>query len=131
MDVGVGRRSKMVRRRSRGVARDERQRGGRRPHVRPDHRDDDAIAFVAEPIDRRPLRSSDDLAEELAEQFVLGATSGEQAAQDRLEADVPEEVGGPFVETTGPMEFGDEVDETNPEDAAREAFPTATSLPKK
>ncbi|MBI2892347.1 MAG: hypothetical protein HYY06_02265 [Deltaproteobacteria bacterium] len=123
----------MARRRSRSssVVRGEaRQGGGLKPHVRPDHRDDDAIAFVAEPIDR-PLRTSDDLAEELAEQFLLGATSGEQAAQDRFEADVPEDVGGPFVETTGPMEFGDEVDETNPEDAEREAFPTATSPPKK
>lgn len=111
--------------------RESRQRGGRLPHVRPDHRDDDAIAFVAERMGRPALRSNDDLAEELAEQFVLGATSGEQPAQDRLEADVPEEIGGPFVETTGPMEFADEADETNPADAEREPFPTATGQPRK
>jgi hypothetical protein len=72
--------------------------------------------------------TDDDLAEELGEEFVLTATSGEQAAEDLRNQDVPEEVGGPFVETSGRTEFARGEDGSNPQDAEAAAFPTASSL---
>jgi hypothetical protein len=71
--------------------------------------------------------ADDDLAEELGEEFVLTATSGEQAAEDLRYQDVPEEVGGPFVETSGRIEFARGEDQSNPQDAEPAAFPTALS----
>ncbi len=73
--------------------------------------------------------TEDDLAEELGEEFVMTATSGEQAAEDLRNQDVPEERGGPFIETSGRTEFGYGPDPSNPEDAEPAAFPTViTSL---
>jgi hypothetical protein len=68
--------------------------------------------------------ADDDLAEELGEEFVLTATSGEQAAEDLRNQDVPEELGGPFVETSGRKEFAYGSDPSNPKDAEPAAFPT-------
>jgi len=48
-----------------------------------------------------PGAEDDDLAEELGEESVEAATSGQSSAEDNLNAEVPEETGGPFVETTG------------------------------
>ena len=69
--------------------------------------------------------AEDDLAEELGEEFVMTATSGEQAAEDLRNQDVPEEVGGPFVETSGSTEFVYGSDPSNPQDAEPSAFPMA------
>lgn len=69
--------------------------------------------------------ANDDLAEEMGEEFVITATSGEQAAEDLRNEDVPEERGGPFVVTTGRTEFAYGSDPSNPKDAERAAFPTA------
>jgi hypothetical protein len=69
-------------------------------------------------------QSDDGLAENLGEDFVEMATSGEDDTQDRAGAEVPEEVGGPFVETTGGTEFASGTDASNPADAKREPFPT-------
>src|SRR5215469_567671 len=69
--------------------------------------------------------AEDDLAEELGEEFVMTATSGEQAAEDLRNQDVPEEVGGPFVETSARTEFAYGSDPSNPQDAERSAFPIA------
>jgi len=80
--------------------------------------EDDVVGFVARP------RSHDDLVEELGEEFVESATSAEPVAEDVANQDVPEEVGGPFVETTARQELADDTDESNPEDATREPFPT-------
>jgi hypothetical protein len=66
----------------------------------------------------------DDLAEELGEEFVESATSGEQAAEDMRDEEVPEESGGPFVETSGNSEFAYGTDASNPKDAERDPFPT-------
>ena len=52
------------------------------------------------------------------------ATSGEQAAEDMRDEEVPEESGGPFVETTANSEFAYGTDASNPEDAERAPFPT-------
>jgi hypothetical protein len=53
-----------------------------------------------------PGAERDDLAEELGEESVEAATSGQSSAEDNLNAEVPEETGGPFVETAGGTEFG-------------------------
>ena len=55
--------------------------------------------------------------------MVATATTGEYEAEDVREQDVPEEVGGPFVETTGGEEFAHGTDASNPKGASREPFP--------
>jgi len=47
-----------------------------------------------------PGAEHDDLAEELGEESVEAATSGQSSAEDNLNAEVPEETGGPFVVET-------------------------------
>jgi hypothetical protein len=69
-------------------------------------------------------RSKDDLVEELGEEVVAEATSAEHEAEDILDQEVPEERGGPFVETTGAEEFAHGIDPSNPKGAKREPFPT-------
>ncbi len=51
-------------------------------------------------------RTRDTLAEQLGESFVETATSGENAEGEVLDQFVPEETGGPFVETTEETELG-------------------------
>jgi hypothetical protein len=69
-------------------------------------------------------RTRDDLAEDLAEEAVSDATSGEPEAQDVRNQVVPEERGGPFVVTPAGAEFAVGTDPSNPKDADREPFPT-------
>lgn len=68
-------------------------------------------------------RAQDSLAENLGEEFVASATSGEEVGEEDLNAVVAEENGGPFVVTTAGEEMADDVDGSNPEDATREPFP--------
>lgn len=75
--------------------------------------------------ERNAPAPADDLAWELGEEVVASATSGENDEEDRLNADVTEDQGGPFVVTSGGEEFADDVDESNPADATREPFPRA------
>jgi hypothetical protein len=82
---------------------------------RPEHEPD---SFLSRP------RSTDDLVEELGEEVVGEATSAEHEGGDILDQEVPEERGGPFVETTGAEEFGHGIDASNPKGAKREPFPT-------
>ena len=86
-------------------------------------REDHADAFLPDP-DGGPVRTSDDLAEELAEEFLMSATSGEYVGEDELDREVPEESGGPFVIHPARYEFARDVDASNPADAAREALPS-------
>jgi hypothetical protein len=79
---------------------------------------DDDRAFLRGP------KSGDDLAENLGEEFVAVATTGEDETQDRFDEEVPEDVGGPFVETTAGTEFAEGTDPSNPPGAKREPFPT-------
>ena len=67
-------------------------------------------------------RAHDSLAEELGEEVVATMTSGEDQS-DRLEAEVAEDKGGPFIITTGAQEFAGGEDASNPSDATREPFP--------
>jgi hypothetical protein len=68
-------------------------------------------------------RSNDDLVEELGEEVVQEATTAEYEGEDLLNQEVPEERGGPFVETSGSDEFAHGVDPSNPKGAKREPFP--------
>jgi hypothetical protein len=70
-----------------------------------------------------PGAASDDLAEELGEESIEAATSGQQAAEENLNAEVPEETGGPFVETSAATEFAYAPTPRTP-DAEPAAFPT-------
>ena len=84
-------------------------------------RSDDGTAFMPDP-ENGPARIRDDLAEDLAEDYLQAATQGMEVEEvhDQI---VPEEIGGPFVETTAADEFAHDTDEANPEDAAREPLP--------
>jgi len=68
-------------------------------------------------------RASDDLAEELGEEFVQTATTGEYEAEESLNQSVPEDDGGPFVESNGATEFARGSDASNPKGTLREPFP--------
>jgi hypothetical protein len=90
-------------------------------------RPDNGDAFIDDPQGGGPAVVDDDLAESLAEQYLHAATSGEDMSDEVLDAQVPEEIGGPFVETSPREEFADDVDETNPDDATSEPLPRAVS----
>jgi len=77
----------------------------------------DAGAFV------KATGTKDELAEELGEAAVANMTSGEDQLGTDLEAEVDEENGGPFVETSGNTEFAGGTDESNIPEATREPFP--------
>jgi hypothetical protein len=77
----------------------------------------DALPFVS------GSHTRDDLAEQLAEEAVGTATSGEDESEDNLNQEVTEERGGPFVVTPAGTEFADGTDESNPKTATREPFP--------
>jgi len=81
-------------------------------------RDEGEEAFVS------GHHSRDDLAENLGEEFVSTVTSGEDEGEDVLDQVVPEEGGGPFVESNAETEFADGIDPSNPKGAKREPFPT-------
>ena len=84
-------------------------------------RSDDGNAFMPDPGDG-PARIRDDLAENLAEDYLQAATQGMEVEEDHDQI-VPEEFGGPFVETTAAEEFAQGIDDANPEDASREPLP--------
>jgi hypothetical protein len=63
------------------------------------------------------------LAGESAQEFLITVTSGEEAGSAMLGAVVPEENGGPFVETSAAAEFAYRPDRSNPTGASREPFP--------
>jgi hypothetical protein len=80
--------------------------------------EDEGTAFITK------SRSNDDLAETFGEEFVETVTSGESREEDVLNQVVPEERGGPFVESTAGTEFAEGTDASNPKGAEREPFPT-------
>jgi hypothetical protein len=86
-------------------------------HKRHVHHEDDDRAFLVGPWRHEPL------AEELGREFVEAVTSGQNDGVELRDQTVLEELGGPFVETTGGEEFDDQPDESNPIDALREPFP--------
>ncbi len=84
-------------------------------------RPEEASAFVDK------TRSRESLAELVGEEFVEAATTGEDVRLETHDRRTPEDEGGPFVVTRGRDEFARGSDESNPEDATREPFPTAVS----
>jgi hypothetical protein len=90
------------------------------PHAHP--RSDDGNAFMPDP-EGGPARIEDDLAESLAEEFVSSATRGNDTMEESMDGVVPEEIGGPFVETSAAEEFANGTDGSNPPDAEREPLP--------
>ncbi len=95
----------------------------------PPSRADDGEAFVHDPHGG-PARAPEQLAETLAEEFLQAATSAQEVSEDVRDEIVPEELGGPFLQHTADEEFADGVDEANPKEAERAAFPTALRLDK-
>ena len=69
-------------------------------------------------------RDSDPGATELAYEYVESATMAQSEGQEMLDRYMPEEEGGPFVETSGQTEFAMDSDAPNIEGATREPFPT-------
>lgn len=69
-------------------------------------------------------KGHDELAEELGEEFVASATSGEPVRADRDDELSEAERGGPYVVTSEQEEFATGTDASNPKDATREPFPT-------
>ena len=86
---------------------------------------------LGEPNDDRAFGASairrDPLAEELGESFLRTATGGDEVDDEMLEEVSPEEMGGPFIVTTGAVEFAHDTDESNPPDATREPFPRTSA----
>jgi hypothetical protein len=91
-----------------------------RPPRTNNHRTDDANAFMPDP-EGGPAMIGDDLAENLAEEYLQAATQGD--ADEDLDQVVPEEIGGPFIETSAAEEFAHDTDGTNPLDAEAEPLP--------
>ena len=87
-------------------------------------RTDTADAFMPDPEDG-PAIIRDDLAEVLAEDFLRSATSGDDIDDEVMAQVVPEEFGGPFVESSADEEFAEGTDESNPVDAVPEPLPRA------
>jgi hypothetical protein len=67
----------------------------------------------------------EDLGELLGEEYVRSVTSGEEQGVELRDEEVPEEEGGPFIETSARKEYAFDVDGSNPEDAEREPLPMA------
>jgi hypothetical protein len=89
-------------------------------------RSDSGHAFLPD-MGEGPARAKDDLAEELAEEFLKSATSAEESFPETLETEQPEEEGGPFITTTAKEEFAKGTDASNPRGAEAEAFPRANA----
>ncbi|HXT98331.1 MAG TPA: hypothetical protein VN853_18690 [Polyangia bacterium] len=102
--------------RGRAAAPRKRQRAFARP------RSDDANAFMPDP-NGGPAHIEDDLAENLAEEFVDTVTRGDGADDAAIDGVVSEEIGGPFVFTSAADEFAHDIDAANPPDAEREPLP--------
>jgi hypothetical protein len=94
----------------------------KRPRALARPRSDDANAFMPDP-DGGPAHIADDLAENLAEEFVDTVTRGDGADDAAIDGVVSEEIGGPFVFTTAADEFAHDIDAANPPDAEREPLP--------
>jgi hypothetical protein len=86
-------------------------------------RADDADAFLPDP-DGGASYAGDDLAQELAEEFLRAVTSGDEPAEEMMDQETPEECGGPFVIRSGRSIFVRGTDASNPIDASREPLPS-------
>jgi protein-disulfide isomerase len=113
---------------ARGAAKEFKRRDGS-GHLDPDYQrwllqesgrspnDGDDRAFID------GMRSKDALAEQLGEEFLESATSGQDEGEELFDQVVAEENGGPFLETSGGTEFADDDDPPNIDEAPPEPFP--------
>lgn len=87
-------------------------------------RSDDGTAFLPDP-DGGPIKTRDDgVSDELLEDFLRMATTGEDYGEELRNQEVPEDHGGPFVTTRASEELADGVDASNPEGAEPAAQPS-------
>ena len=93
-------------------------------------RSDGGAAFLPDPSSSGRSKVRDALAEQLAEEFLISATTGEDRGLEAHDQVFTEERGGPFVRTSGRREFGYAPDASNPVDAERAAFPTTRARRK-
>jgi hypothetical protein len=102
------------------------------PRPRPKHpygaRRDAADAFFPDPGEG-PAVAPDDLAEELAEEFLASATMAHGQGEEGHEQFVDEEIGGPFV-MTGQKEFAHGPTGWSTPNSELEAYPTPGPLPQ-
>lgn len=89
-------------------------------------RSDDADAFIPDP-DGGPAVIDDDLAQSLAEDFIENATTGQSIEEEVVDAEVSEEIGGPFVETSAAEELAHGADASNPAGTIPEPVPRAVA----
>lgn len=92
-------------------------------HHRTGPRKDDANAFLPDP-DGGPIKSNGDAGDEMTEDFLRAATSGQDEAEEVRNQVLSEEIGGPFVTSTASQEISYEGDESNPPDAEVEGRPS-------
>jgi hypothetical protein len=88
------------------VARKRKDGSGKAADVRTQRERPEPDREREEPETLIPGAEKDDLAEELGEESVEAATSGQTTAEDNLNEEVPEETGGPFVETSSQTVYG-------------------------
>ncbi len=88
----------------------------RRLHQR---KKDESEAFI------RERDKPDSFATELAQDFLIAAASGREVLAELSDEEMPEENGGPFVETAAGTEFAFDADASNPPRAEVAAFPTS------
>lgn len=69
----------------------------------------------------------DELGTELGQAFVENATGADDAFREHRDEATVEELGGPFIITTGETEFASGTDASNPIDAEPEPFPTVSN----
>ena len=83
----------------------------------------DGDAFIKE--SEQVSGARDDLAEYLAEGFLLSAVSGESSEEDARDQVVEEELGGPFIEASSDEEFGPTRFSNGDDTVEANALPTA------
>ena len=86
-------------------------------------RSDDGAAFLPDP-EGGPIKTRDGVSDELLEDFMRTATTGEDYSQDLRNEEVPEDHGGPFITTRASEELVDDLDASNPLDAEPAAQPS-------
>ncbi len=97
----------------------------RRSHpLKAPRRSDAADAFFPDP-GGGPIVAPDAFAEELAEEFLASATTGQEQAPDAYDQVVEEEAGGPFVPSSRRKEFAR--GRKGQPDFEMEAFPTPSA----
>jgi hypothetical protein len=69
----------------------------------------------------------DEIGEELGETFVENVTGADDAATEHRAVDTPADEGGPFVVTSGAVEYASGTDASNPAGAEREALPSVSA----